>query len=233
MAFKVLDGDGNPLNKGSRVRGAGASAEHDDLIAIAAADGTPVDLSALLGATTETAPASDTAASGLNGRLQRVAQRLTTLLGAAGDTPPNLAANASGTLGWLRAIVDRLPLIGGSLATTLRDASGTAIGTAGNPLITSPVSNSITLTDRSGTIAVGGTQQTLAAANSSRRGLWVQNNSNGDLRINSTGNASATVGLVLPGGQNALYEYPTNGVPVTAISIWGATTGQAFEAREW
>lgn len=33
----------------------------------------------LIGAVTETAPASDTASSGLNGRLQRIAQRLTTL----------------------------------------------------------------------------------------------------------------------------------------------------------
>lgn len=35
---------------------------------------------ALFGAVTETAPANDTASSGLNGRLQRIAQRLTTLL---------------------------------------------------------------------------------------------------------------------------------------------------------
>ncbi len=35
---------------------------------------------ALTGALTETAPASDTASSGLNGRLQRIAQRLTSLL---------------------------------------------------------------------------------------------------------------------------------------------------------
>lgn len=35
----------------------------------------------LLGAVTETAPASDTASSGLNGRLQRIAQHLTSLLG--------------------------------------------------------------------------------------------------------------------------------------------------------
>lgn len=38
----------------------------------------------LLGAVTETAPATDTASSGLNGRLQRVAQRLTTLITAVG-----------------------------------------------------------------------------------------------------------------------------------------------------
>lgn len=40
---------------------------------------------AVIGATNETAPASDTAASGLNGRLQRIAQRLTTLLTALFD----------------------------------------------------------------------------------------------------------------------------------------------------
>lgn len=34
----------------------------------------------LLGAVTETAPATDTASSGLNGRLQRIAQRLTSLI---------------------------------------------------------------------------------------------------------------------------------------------------------
>lgn len=33
-----------------------------------------------LGAVTETAPATDTASSGLNGRLQRIAQRLTSLI---------------------------------------------------------------------------------------------------------------------------------------------------------
>jgi hypothetical protein len=36
---------------------------------------------AQIGAVNETAPASDTASSGLNGRLQRIAQRLTTLVG--------------------------------------------------------------------------------------------------------------------------------------------------------
>jgi hypothetical protein len=39
------------------------------------------DLGALLGALTETAPVNDTASSGQNGRLQRIAQRLSSLLG--------------------------------------------------------------------------------------------------------------------------------------------------------
>lgn len=38
------------------------------------------DLQAKLGIVTETAPASDTASSGLNGRLQRIAQRITSLI---------------------------------------------------------------------------------------------------------------------------------------------------------
>jgi len=39
----------------------------------------------LTGAVTETAPASDTASSGLNGRLQRIAQRITSLITALGS----------------------------------------------------------------------------------------------------------------------------------------------------
>jgi hypothetical protein len=38
------------------------------------------DLKTLAGAVTETAPATDTASSGLNGRLQRIAQRITALI---------------------------------------------------------------------------------------------------------------------------------------------------------
>jgi hypothetical protein len=46
------------------------------------ASGEPVSpaTAALVGALTETAPTTDTASSGLNGRLQRIAQRLTTML---------------------------------------------------------------------------------------------------------------------------------------------------------
>src|SRR3954467_11087345 len=43
-------------------------------------DGTDTAVGPKLGSVTETAPASDTASSGLNGRLQRIAQRLTSLI---------------------------------------------------------------------------------------------------------------------------------------------------------
>jgi hypothetical protein len=50
-----------------------------------ALEATQVAQSTLLGAVTETAPANDTASSGLNGRLQRIAQRLTSILTALSD----------------------------------------------------------------------------------------------------------------------------------------------------
>lgn len=55
---------------------------------------------AIIGATNETAPATDTASSGLNGRLQRIAQRLTSMIalmpvGAATATLTNVASSAS------------------------------------------------------------------------------------------------------------------------------------------
>ncbi len=51
---------------------------------------TEATLDARTGALTETAPASDTASSGINGRLQRIAQRLSTMIGVL---PTALGAN--------------------------------------------------------------------------------------------------------------------------------------------
>lgn len=61
----------------------------------------PLATSTLQGALTETAPATDTASSGINGRLQRVAQRLTSLialfpaaLGAGGGVKVDIVSGA-------------------------------------------------------------------------------------------------------------------------------------------
>jgi hypothetical protein len=87
-------------------------------------------------------------------------------------------------------------------------------------------------TDRSGTITTGGTAQTLMAANTGRRGFSVQNLSSGDLWISDVGTAAASQPSmkILP---DQVYESALTGVPRGAISIYGATTGQAFMAREW
>ena len=83
--------------------------------------------------------------------------------------------------------------------------------------------------NRSGTIAEGGTAQTLAAANSSRRELSGQNISSADLWINEIGGTAAadTAGSYkVPAG--ASFSVSTG----KAVSIIGATTGQAFTATE-
>lgn len=92
--------------------------------------------------------------------------------------------------------------------------------------------NGVTYTSRSGTITAGGVAQTLMVANTARTGFSVQNLSSGDLYISSVGTAAATQpSMRVPAG--SLYETPAHGCPVEAISIFGATTGQAFAAMEW
>ena len=95
-----------------------------------------------------------------------------------------------------------------------------------------PAPAGATYVDKSGTIATGGTP-VVVAANANRRGFSIQNNSNFDMRVNAKAAASATAGILLPGGSSSLYEYPYGGVPLTAISIYCATAGAAFEASEW
>lgn len=61
------------------------------IVAADATEATPA-MAVQTGAVTETAPASDTASSGLNGRLQRIAQRLTSLIALV---PASLGAKAA------------------------------------------------------------------------------------------------------------------------------------------
>lgn len=91
--------------------------------------------------------------------------------------------------------------------------------------------NPVTYTDRSGTITTGGTAQNAAAANTSRKGLWLQNTSTGNLRVSTRGTASSTAGILVAPGN--MMSWPAHGIPTAALSVWGATTGQAFEAAEW
>ena len=84
----------------------------------------------------------------------------------------------------------------------------------------------------SGTITAGGTAQALAAANPSRIGFWVQNHSAGDLWVSEIGTAAAAQPSIRI-ATLATYESPITGCPGGALSIFGATTAQAFSAREW
>lgn len=84
-------------------------------------------------------------------------------------------------------------------------------------------------TDRSGSITAGGTAQTLAAANTSRRSLQGQNISTADLWINEIGGTAA----VDTAGSYKIIANATFAISTTrAISIIGATTGQKWTATE-
>jgi hypothetical protein len=107
-----------------------------------------------------------------------------------------------------------------------RAAGISAGGGGGGP------SGSSAVTNRSGTITAGSVAQQVMAANSARFGFSLQNLSTADLWINELGTASSSQPSIrVPSG--ALYESPSTARPLGAVSIFGATTGQAFAAREW
>ena len=82
------------------------------------------------------------------------------------------------------------------------------------------------------TITAGGTAQVAIAANTNRTGYSVQNQSAGDLWVSHTGTAVANdTFLKLPPG--ATYTTPKTSHPKGAVSIIGATTGQAFNPVQW
>ena len=131
---------------------------------------------------------------------------------------------------------------GGRTAVRLRVST---IGTAGNITISTATSlvgslvtlaqvppvGTVTRTDKSGTITTGGSAQTIIAANTSRKGWELQNNSSGDLWFNTL--AAAIVGepsFKLAPGQS--YSTDSGFADTGAVSLIGATTGQAFSARE-
>lgn len=95
------------------------------------------------------------------------------------------------------------------------------------------------LTDRSGTITSGGTAQTIAALNASRKYFFIQNLSTDTLWINF--GVAAVVGwpsMALPpatsstSGNGGTLEYTGSFIPSGLVSVLGATTGDAFAAKE-
>ncbi len=85
-------------------------------------------------------------------------------------------------------------------------------------------------TDRSGSITLGGTAQQLAAANTARTGLPIQNISAGDLWINDIGGTAAIDGV---GSYKVAAGTTFNVRTNRAVSVIGATTGQKWTATEY
>lgn len=103
-------------------------------------------------------------------------------------------------------------------------------GVAGG--VAQPVaSQSGTWTDKSGTIATGGTAQTPVASNANRKAYFIQNLSSGDLYVSLVGTAVQTQPSVKIAPGASLFS-SGNFISTQAISIIGATTGQVFTAWE-
>jgi hypothetical protein len=98
-------------------------------------------------------------------------------------------------------------------------------------LPTSALAQALSYADRSGTITAGGTAQVAIPAWSGRHGCMIQNQSAGSLWVSETATAIAgPPSILIPVGQQFLCMSPASG---QAYSIIGATTAQAFVAREW
>jgi hypothetical protein len=94
--------------------------------------------STLMGAVNETAPASDTASSGANGRLQRIAQRLTSLITAVTDRTQKSQITDGTRDGTVKA------------ASTPVDTADTALVVGQSPFNFLAVTTAATITVKSG-----------------------------------------------------------------------------------
>ncbi len=80
------------------------------------------------------------------------------------------------------------------------------------------------------TISEGGTAQILVTANSSRKGLEFQNQSDDILTLGIGSSPSSTNGFTIPSGGGYATD---NKLSTKEIRIWGATTGQRFTFVEY
>ena len=205
------------------------------------------DFDTKTGSLTETAPVTDTASSGINGRMQRVAQRLTSLIaifptalggttsansfpvvlssdgpfttqtGSITETAPASDTASSGLNGRLQRIAQRLTSLIAQLPSL------------------------VTMTERSSTVTAGGTSQQLAAANASRRYLFIQNPNTTAGQGVTAENLYIRFGAVAAGIDNgtaiellpgASLTYESLASPTQAIQVIAATTAHKFIAME-
>ena len=101
-----------------------------------------------------------------------------------------------------------------------------------NPL---PVINTAgaVASDGSGTLATGGSAQTLFGGIVPSNGFLVQNNSSAALWLSDAGTASAGGASIQIAANGGIFITPGGYKPAGAVSIFGATTGQAFAGRRW
>ena len=101
-----------------------------------------------------------------------------------------------------------------------------------NPL---PVINAAgaVASDGSGTLATGGSAQTLFGGIVPSNGFLVQNNSSAALWLSDVGTASAGGASIQILANGGIFATPSGYKPAGAVSLFGATTGQVFAGRRW
>lgn len=87
--------------------------------------------------------------------------------------------------------------------------------------------------DGSGAVATGGGAQTLFGGIVPDNGFLVQNNSSAALWISDVGIASVGGASIQIAANGGIFATPSGYKPAGAVSLYGATTGQAFAARRW
>jgi len=204
--------------------------------------------SALQGALTETAPASDTASSGLNGRLQRIAQRLTSLIallpatlgtktaalslsvttasddlqialqGPVTETAPTTDIASSGMNGRLQRIAQRLSSLITLLPTALSSTGGLKVSDVDNVQLTSLVSGVLTNTDGASTIVIAAQG---AGVITYLTDFTITNSSAADVMVEIKDGATAKWRVLVPkvGGITHGFSAPLVGTANTAWNV--------------
>lgn len=86
--------------------------------------------------------------------------------------------------------------------------------------------------DGSGTVSVGGAAQPLFGGIAPGNGWLVANNSSATLYVCDVGVATPG-GASIPIAPGAVFATPPGYKPAGVVSLYGATSGQAFAARRW
>lgn len=156
-----VDGSGvtQPVSAASLPLPTGAASE-----ATLAAVLTESEFDTLTGSVTETAPETDTASSGLNGRLQRIAQRLTSLITAVGS--PFQAGGSIGNTSFGSTIADGADVTLGAKA----DAKSTATDTT--PITIMSVLKQISASIQAAASSLAGTLTVSGTVAATQSGSW-------------------------------------------------------------
>lgn len=176
----------------------------------------------LIGAVTETAPATDTASSGQNGRLQRIAQRLTALI----------AFFASGVGGYVNLITGQIGIAGGAGAVGATVPRVTLA--SDDPLVA--LAGAPT-TGAKSNVNDGASSVPVLAANASRKGATFWNDSTAILYLDLSGGTATATSCSVKIAADGYFELPDNGkrgVYTGLITgIWASDQSGAVRVTEF